>query len=198
MLIDLATRRKSIRNYDSSREPDMSKILYSIKVALEAPSGANCQPWLFIIINDNDTKHWIRITCEDAERRFHKNVKRDFKKWLEERNITWRKPFLEEAPVLIAVFNDMACPHSTHSTWLSIGYLILALEEQGLSSLTYTPPVNREINKYLNVPNPYRLEAIIPVGYPKGDKIKEMRIQLKDKVFLNRWGENLDNYQFSR
>lgn len=190
-LLELAKRRKSIRSYKPDAEIPLTQVLEAIKVALEAPSGRNCQPWQFIIIDDKEMKHKIRVACEEVEKKFHEKVNGDFKKWLDQRNITWRKPFLEEATYLIAVYTDKRCPYTVQSTWLAIGYLLLALEENGLASLTYTPSNTGKINDILNVPQQFKLEAMIPVGYPREDKKKEPRESLYNKVHINKWGKRL-------
>lgn len=107
---------------------------------------------------------------------------------LQKRNITWEKPFLEEAPVLIVVLADRKAPYDRESTWLAIGYILLALEERGLASLTYTPTNPHAIARYLGVPMNYTLEAIIPVGKSGEDKIKESRLGLEDTTCMNSWG----------
>lgn len=133
----------------------------------------------------------IREICEKNEKILHSRLKREFKEWLDARGITWRKTFLEDATYLIIVYSNKRCPYPIQSTWLAIGYLILALEDLGLASLTYTPPKTNEINNILDTPNDYRLEVIIPVGYPSTDKMKEPRENLENKVFINRWGQGI-------
>ncbi|GEM_PF-2431003 len=71
---------------------------------------------------------------------------------------------------------------------LSIGYLLLALEEAGLAPLTYTPPRVDWANELLGVHRNYFLQAIIPVGRPKGKKVKELGLSLEDITFCNGWG----------
>lgn len=191
-LLELARRRKSIRRFKAGVEIPLARVLEAIEVALEAPSGMNCQPWQFIVVSDRELKHRIRIACEEAEKKLHGNVRGEFKKWLEQRNITWEKPFLEDATYLIIVYADKHCPYTIQSTWLAIGYLLLALEENGLASLTYTPPDAEKVNSLLKVPKRYKLETIIPVGYPLEEKIKEPREPLINKVYLNKWGKRID------
>ena len=192
IVLMLARRRKSIREYRRGGDIPIEKILTAIEAALEAPSGRNCQPWRFIIIRDKGLKRRIREACEEAEKPFHQRVKGEFKKWLQDRGITWRKPFLEDAPILIAVYSDTECPYPSQSTWIAIAYLILAIEAEGLASLTYTPSKTSKVNEILGVPNRYRLETIIPVGYPSGEKKKEHRAGLEERVFIDRWGNRLD------
>jgi len=189
-VLKLATERKSIRAY-SSEEISLSKVLYAIRAALQAPSGANQQPWSFIVIQDPKIKEEIRKACESGERRFYRMVRGGLREWLESKGLNWEKPFLIEAPYLIAVFAQLGKPFSIQSTWLAIGYLLLALEEVGLASLTYTPPNPSEISRILGVPRDMVLQTIIPVGKAKGEKKKEPRKDLEETTYLNRWGSPL-------
>ncbi len=190
-VLSLATNRKSIRSYSREKIP-LSSILYAIKAALQAPSGANQQPWTFVIIGDAELKRVIREACEKSEKKFHEKVGGELVEWFRSRGIDWRKPFLEEAPYLIAVFSTMGKPFAIQSTWLSIGYLLLALEEKGLSSLTYTPSNPSEVGRILGAPKEAILQVIIPVGKRSGEKKKEPREGLEKKVFMDRWGSNID------
>ena len=107
--------------------------------------------------------------------------------------LTWRKSFLTEVPYLIAVFSNLKKPYAIQSTWLSIGYLLLALEEKGLASLTYIPPSPKEVVDMLGVPNNFALQTIIPVGLPEEDKRKEPKKRLHEVTFHNHWGKPLNN-----
>ena len=194
----LASQRKSTRRYKSDKV-DLSKILYAIRAALQAPSGANQQPWRFIIVEDSDVKAKIRKICENKEREFYARVKGELKEWLLRRGFTWKKPFLTEAPYIIAVFAELGKPYAVQSTWLAIGYLLLALEEEGLASLTYTPPSSREISEILEIPKGFQLQTLIPVGMPREDKKKKPRKELYEVTFCNKWGNPLNiGNSFSR
>lgn len=186
---ELARNRRSIRKYMEEPIP-IEDVLYAIRTALQAPSGANMQPWRFIIIDDPVVKEEIRKVAERWEKKLHesKSIPEWFKRWLLERGITWRKEFLAKAPYLIIVLADKKAPYGRESVWVSIGYFLLALEEKGLASLTYTPTNPRAIATLLGVPGNYSLEAIIPVGKPGEDKVKEPRMELEDAVYFNRWG----------
>ena len=152
IVLNLARKRRSIRKY--SKEPiDLGDVLYAISVAIQALSGANRQPWRFIIVADEDIKRKIREACEKAEKEFYGSNKlpKWFRKWTKERGITWKKPFLTEAPYLIVVVSNKNAPYSKESTWLAIGYLLLALEEKGIASLTYTPSDSYEVSRILKI-----------------------------------------------
>ncbi len=192
VVLSLASKRRSIRRYRRD-SINIGDVLYAIKAALQAPSGANMQPWRFVVVVDPKMKVRLREVCEEWEKRFHESptLPAWFREWLRRRGITWRKDFLTDAPVLVAVAAYKKAPYARESTWLAIGYLLLALEERGLASLTYTPPNPRRVAAILGIPEDYTLETIIPVGLPGEDKAKEPRMSLREAVYLDSWGKQL-------
>ena len=178
MLYDLAKQRKTVRKFREEK-PSIEKLMYCLKMANEAPSGMNAQPWRFLVVEDEEMKRQIRETCEKAEKDFYENVRGKLKEWLNENSFNWKKPFLEEAPYLLLVFSKKDAPYSRESVWLAIGYLLLALEEQGLGTVPYTPPNPNEIAKIVNTPSDLRFEVILPVGYPDYPKPKYPREEVK-------------------
>jgi len=187
MLLELAKRRKTIRKFKEEKPP-LSSIIKAIEVAKEAPSGINSQPWHFLIVKSEDLKRSIREICEEKEKSFHEKLSGHFKKWLADRGITWKKPFLSDAPYLVIVLCDKTLPFSKESVWISVGYLLLALEEMGLGTVTYTPPSSEELMKLLRIPEKFRIETILPVGYPDDDKKKERRKKTEEVVSFEEFG----------
>jgi nitroreductase len=82
-------------------------------------------------------------------------------------------------------------PYSTQSVWLAIGYLLLILEELGLSTVPYTPPDSEGLLKEVGVPKGFRLEAIFPLGFSKDDKLKEPRLKVVKVTYRNVWGKSV-------
>jgi len=185
-IFEIAKRRKTVRKF-SSKNVSMEDIIYCIKVAGEAPSGMNSQPWRFLILTDDEIKKKIREICEEEERKFHEKVKEPLSTWLKEKKISWDKKFLEEASALVLVFSIKKFPYFTQSTWLSIGYFLLALEEKGLATVTYTPPNEGVIKKLLGVSPDYKLEVILPIGYSADEKEKEKRLEIDKILCMNKW-----------
>lgn len=99
---------------------------------------------------------------------------------MKEKKISWRKPFLKNSPAIVVVLSFRKAPYSTQSTWLSIGYFLLALEEKGLATVTYTPPNSEEIRKHIGIQDEYKIEVIMPVGYSNDKKDKEKRKPLQE------------------
>ncbi|ACJ75549.1 iodotyrosine dehalogenase 1 [Thermosipho africanus Ob7] len=180
MIFDLAKKRKTTRIF-LNEKVNIEDIKYAINVAKEAPSGMNSQPWHFVIVDDEKLKEKIRKSVEEKEKIFYEKSKGKLKDFLNEYNITWQKSFLTEAPYLILVYSDKRFPFSKESTWISVGYLLLALEEKGLSSLTYTPPNPQDFNF-----STYKLEVIIPVGHGNDPKPKLKRKDLNEIISYNK------------
>ena len=186
MIVDLARRRVTIRKF-LSKEVSIQKIIRIIEVGRQAPSGANRQPWRFIVVSDAGLKRRIREECEKIERGFHRKVPEWMKKWLSGKKITPIKKFLIEAPYLIVVCSEKTAVYHVQSVWLSIGYMLLATEEEGLATVTYTPSRTAGIRELLKIPDGYIVEAILPVGYA-AERPKKNRRALSELVSSNIWG----------
>jgi nitroreductase len=178
--LELATARKTVRSFKDTNVP-LELVRKVVNVAIEAPSGANYQGWRFNIIQNPDLKRKIREASEMGEKEFYKNVSGEWSQWLRESNINWKKPYLEKAPILIVVYASNMAPYSKESVWIAIGYMLLALEELGLGTVTYTPSDVKLVEAVLPIPEGYRLEAILPIGYSDDRKLKEPRKKL-DKL----------------
>jgi len=181
MILEMAKKRKTVRKFKREKPP-LEKLLKCLEAAKEAPSGMNAQPWRFVVVESQKKKSQIRKVCETAEKKFHQSVKGKLGNWLKREGFTWEKLFLEEAPYLIFVFARKDAPFSKESTWLAIGYLLLALEEEGLGTVPYTPPNPSDVAKAVDAPNDHRLEVILPVGYPADEKAKYERKPLEEIV----------------
>ncbi len=192
-VLKLASSRGSVRRFRSDPIP-FADVGYVLEVARRAPSGANRQPWRFLVIQDNGLKKRIRERCEEVERRFHERAEPSLKEWLKSRGITWEKPFLTEAPILILVFGRMGEPYWVESVWLAIGFMLLAIEELGYSTLTYTPSEVDWVNDLLKVPKEYRLQAILPMGKPLEDKRPQDRLPLNEIAYLDEWGKGFQKH----
>jgi iodotyrosine deiodinase len=168
-------RRRSVREF-SDRPVPRELIETVVRIAGTAPSGANTQPWKFIIVDDPDLKHRIRLGAEEEERESYGH--RMPPAWLadlEELGTDWHKEFLERAPFLIVVFKEKFRVidgeqkknyYADESVGIACGFLLAAIHYAGLASLTHTPsPMNflREILRRPVNEIPYLL---IPVGYP--------------------------------
>ena len=172
-------RRRTVRDFSDKPVP-REVIENCIKAAGTAPSGANLQPWHFVVVSDADIKKKIRIAAEDEEKEFYSN--RAPKEWLEALETLGtdeHKPFLETAPYLIAIFyksydllpdgRQVKQYYAIESTGIATGILITAIHNAGLVSLTHTPSPMNFLNDILSRPKNERPFLLLIVGYPATD-----------------------------
>ena len=184
-LLRLIRGRRSVRRFEGSPVPRQA-ITRILEAGRLAPSGSNRQPWCYIVIDDPAVKQVFRTECERAEGVFRRNASVELTAWMKAHGITPQKPFLEEAPYLIAMFYKMREPYAVPSVWISIGFMLLQVEEEGLGTLTYTPAGAR-LNTILSVPAQFQLAAILPIGIP-ADHQRQNRRALSETVFTNQFG----------
>ncbi len=170
--------RRSIRHFSTESVP-LELIQNAILTGASAPSGANQQPWRFVVVSDPALKKQLREAAEAEEK---ENYARRFpEEWLEALEpfgTDWTKPFIEDAPYVIVVFRidfgldgDRKIKHYyvTESVGIATGFLLAALHMAGLSTLTHSPSPMGFLNKVLNRPANERPFILIPVGYPAPD-----------------------------
>ena len=173
------SNRRTIRDF-SDKPVDKSVIENCIKTAGTAPSGANMQPWHFVLISDPAIKKQIRIAAEKEEREFYEN--RAPKEWLDvlaPLGTDNHKPYLETAPWLIAVFmqrfgklpdgRKVKHYYGLESVGIATGMLITAIHNAGLASLTHTPSPMGFLNEILERPKNERPFLLLVVGRPARD-----------------------------
>ena len=173
------SRRRTVREF-SDREVPRDLIETALKAASTAPSGANLQPWHFVVVSGAATKKKIRAAAEAEEREFYEH--RASEEWLaalEPLGTDAHKPFLETAPYLIAVFlqkygelpdgRRVKHYYPVESTGLATGILITALHRAGLATLTHTPSPMKFLNEILGRPKSERPFLLLVVGYPAGE-----------------------------
>ena len=177
-LNEIITRR-TVREF-SDRIVPIDIINNCIKTAASAPSGANKQPWQFVIVRDSGIKTKIREAAEKEEKEFYGH--RATKEWLEDLNqfgTDWHKPFLDIAPYLIVVFRKIydleddgtqrKNYYVNESVGIASGFLLAALHHAGLATLTHTPSPMNFLGQILNRPVNEKAFLLIPVGYPAND-----------------------------
>lgn len=178
--------RRSVRDF--SNKPVAKEIINNcIRAAGTAPSGANLQPWHFVIVSDPEVKKEIRLAAEEEEREFY--TKRAPKEWLDvlaPLGTDEHKPFLEKAPYLVAIFaksyerlpsgRKVKQYYSQESVGIACGILITAIHNAGLVSLTHTPSPMNFLNKILKRPKNERPFLLLVIGHPaRGAKVPHIK-----------------------
>lgn len=172
----LMRRRRTVRDY-SDRPVPREIIAEAVRTAGLAPSGANQQPWTFVCIADPAVKARIRAAAEEEERAFYGG--RAGEEWLaalSHLGTDWQKPFLEAAPWLIAIFgqrygtdaNGRKVKHYyvPESVGIACGFLIAALHNAGLATLTHTPSPMGFLNEICGRPESEKAYILLVAGYP--------------------------------
>lgn len=168
--------RRTVRDYASKPVP-FELIQNAIATAGTAPSGANQQPWTFVVVSNPNLKRKIRLAAEAEEKESYENRMSD--EWLEALaplGTDWNKPHLEDAPYLIVIFrqaygigdNDKKIKHYyvDESVGIATGMLISSLHLAGLATLTHTPSPMKFLQEILERPENERATMILTVGYP--------------------------------
>ena len=169
--------RRTVRDFAPTPVP-RDVIEYAILTAGRAPSGANKQPWHFAVVASPEKKKALRVAAEAEEREFYGG--RASQEWLDDLapfGTDANKPFLETAPYLIVCFrelygiDDESGERSTNyyiheSAGLACGFLIAALHQAGLATLTHTPSPMNFLNELCERPKNERAMMVLVAGYP--------------------------------
>lgn len=177
----LMQSRRTVRHFSS--DPVAREVIDEcLLVAGSAPSGANLQPWHFVVVSDPAIKHRIREAAEAEEREFYAH--RAPQEWLDALaplGTDADKPFLDTAPYLIAIFSQSygVLPdgrkvknyYVQESVGIATGMLITSLHHAGLASLTHTPSPMGFLNTILDRPVNEKPFLLLVVGYPAEDAV---------------------------
>lgn len=181
-------RRRTVREY-SDRPVPRQVIVDAVRAAASAPSGANLQPWHFVVVEDPAVRKQIREGAEIEEREFYQRRATD--EWLAALaplGTDENKPFLETAPYLIAIFYErhgldaegkkFKTYYAPESVGIATGLLIGALHHAGLATLTHTPSPMGFLREILHRPVNESPFLLLVAGYP-ADNVQVPNIQRK-------------------
>ncbi|MCW8849157.1 MAG: nitroreductase family protein [Melioribacteraceae bacterium] len=189
----LMQTRRTVREF-SPESINLEVINNCIQTANSAPSGANKQPWHFVMVKSPKLKNKIRVEAEKEEREFYGG--KATKEWLtdlEPFETNEIKPFLEEAPILIAIFEEKYSIdeegkhhknyYTKESVGIATGMLITAIHNAGLASLTHTPSPMNFLNEILERPKNEKPFLLLVVGYPKeGTMVPNIKRKTLEKI----------------
>lgn len=193
-LFELLKKRRTVREF-SDKEVPLELIEKAIQTAGTAPSGANLQPWRFVVVKNPDIKRKIRLAAEKEEfESYHGRMSEKWLRRLAPLGTDEHKPFLEIVPYLIVVFrinsiteNGETEPtyYSQESVGIAVGMLLTALHNAGLATLTHTPSPMKFLREILQRPGNEIPFVLIPVGYPAEDaKVPDIKRKSLDEIML--------------
>ncbi len=184
-------RRRTVRHF-SDRSVPREIIEKCLLTAGTAPNGANLQPWHFVVISDPKVKKVIRNAAEEEEKDFYsRKAPQEWLDALAPLGTDEHKPFLEIAPYLIAIFGKTHSElpdgrrvknyYVNESVGIATGFLITAIHNAGLVSLTHTPSPMGFLNEILHRPAYEKPFLILVVGYPAN----EIQVPIITKKLVN-------------
>ena len=188
-------RRRSVRDFSNEDVPE-EVIRNIIQTASTAPSGAHKQPWTFCVVRNTELKHRLRLLAEEEEKKNYAGRMSD--RWikdLEPLGTNEVKEFLDIAPWIIVVMKKSYDLDSdggktnnyyvNESVGIACGFLIAAIHNAGLVTLTHTPSPMNFIAKALDRPEEEKPYLLLPVGYPKkGCKVPDLKRKTYDEVAI--------------
>jgi iodotyrosine deiodinase len=187
------SKRRSVRDF-SDKEVPKKVIENIIKTAGSAPSGAHKQPWTFCVISNATLKSEIRKLAEKEEfENYHGRMSDSWKEDLEHLGTDHIKEFLEVAPYLIVVFKKvydldeegekLQNYYVNESVGIAVGFLITAIHQAGLVTLTHTPSPMKFLQTALRRPKNEKAFLLLPVGYPAKDcKVPDLKRKNLDEI----------------
>lgn len=194
-------RRRSVRHFSPEPIPD-GVIEEAIACAASAPSGANQQPWTFVVVTDPALKVRLREAAEAEERESYAHrMSQEWLNALAPLGTDWHKPHFTDAPAIIVVFEQVygfqQIPDGTvkkvkhyyvqESVGIAVGFLIASLTQAGVATLTHTPSPMGFLREVLGRPENERAFAVLPVGYPTPDAhVPDIRKKPLEAVLVRR------------
>jgi nitroreductase len=206
----LTTTRSVRRRLDLTRPVEREVVLECLRIALQAPSGGNSQPWRWLIVDDPAVRArlaelyrrshdpYLAASRAAARQAGHAGMDRilDSSQYLSDH--------LHEVPLLVVPCALQRLPGNASvfdtaglygSIVPAVWNLMLALRSRGLGSAYTTLHLNyeREAAEVLGIPETVTQVAMIPVAYHTGDSFQPAkRRPVEQVVYLNRWRRKLD------
>jgi iodotyrosine deiodinase len=189
-------RRRSVRHFSADQVP-RRLIELAILTASSAPSGAHRQPWRFVAVSDPRAKAAIRTAAEQEEREFYEGGRATeaWKEALKPLGTDWNKPYLETAPWIVVLFEELygvepdgsrrTHYYTKESTGMAAGLFLAAVHRMGLATLTHTPSPMGFLARLLGRPQNERPFVQFPVGYPaRGARVPDLRRKSLEEVAI--------------
>jgi iodotyrosine deiodinase len=177
--LELMKTRRSVRLFSNEPVP-WELVENALRAAGTAPSGANQQPWTFVVVSDPHVKAEIRTAAEhEEELLYRERASSEYLEALEPIGTDWIKAHITDAPYVIVVFeqpwgiDENGQKHKHYyvreSVGIAVGFLLASLHAAGLATLTHSPSPMGFLTRILERPRNERPFVLIPVGYPAQD-----------------------------
>jgi nitroreductase len=167
-IYDVIISRRSIRAYKKEpiKEEDLRKILES---ARWAPSAGNRQPRHFVVVLDDQVKEKLVPACRGQ--RFIANA----------------------ACIIVGLADVETSPRwAIVDTTIALEHIVLMATELGYGTCWIGAFDENEVKKILNIPDKYRVIALITIGVPAESPPPRPRKPLREIASLNIFGNPIE------
>lgn len=200
-LLDVLKHRRAVRGYED-KPVEEEKIQKLLEAARWAPSGANSQPWEFVVITDEETTTAIGdIYIEYFDQNYadeDPEFPADNKRWmadvplyivlLGDRRVPEKAyPQVEGEEHVNEVVFQHSLANAIYATWLAA--TTMGLSTTSASCFSYH---ERKIRELLDIPDVFDIPATLPIGYPL--KYQETRYREPLDALVHRGSYDRSNF----
>jgi nitroreductase len=165
-ILNLLKSRRSIRVYQDKPVP-LDFLLQILEAGRWAPTGANLQPWHFIVVTDPETRKEIGKVA---------------------RFFFIKSSFVEKAPlVLILGFDTRKGKYGRYDVTLAGGNMMTMATNLGLGTCWIGAFDEPKVKETLGIPKPIEVIALITLGYPDEKAETPSRVELEKIVHWESW-----------
>jgi nitroreductase len=143
-VFDAIKARHSVRSYKPKPVPDriLTRLFDAARIA---PSAMKYQPWRFIVVKSQEKRDTIASGG------------------------MWAR-FASNAPVVIVACGDKRSKFHVHDTCIALEHIVLTATGMGLGSCWIVSFNDQEIKELLNIPDRFRVVALLSLGYPSSGR----------------------------
>jgi len=162
-LKEAITKRQSIRDYEDEPVPE-EKLTRVLEAARLAPSAGNRQPRKFVVVKDSKRRKELARAANG-------------------------QTFIGQAPVVIAAvatnpesIMSSGIPSYPVDIAIAVDHMTLAAVDEGLGTCWIGAFSQQKVKETLNIPDKYRVVALLPLGFPTAETTIKLRKSLDEIV----------------
>ena len=201
---EVVTQRRSVRNYDASKEITDDQLKELFEMAKHSPSSYNLQPWEFVIVRNKKNKERIK-NCAYGQQHVAEasaviivlgttNPLKKSKLIIEDRIKKGlmdeeKQKHFEQSVKKISENKNSGKIWTIKSTTLCAMTIMLAAQNMGLSTCPMEGFNANSVKKEFQIPEEYEVVMLITLGYGNEKNERPFRLPYEDIVHLENYGQ---------